>query len=464
MPTLEGVIFIPLALYFFFWRPRLLFPLLIVSTVFQASSVVSSGSVGIQPYYCVAVLFVIRFLGVKGQSKDGLLAGNSFSRIWIAFAIVSVVSAIVLPFMFQGIPVFDPRLGIDENFFQGPVPLHFQFGNIVQPAFLTLNVLVVIASTRPSLSIDSAHRMFMWSAYIVILVVLLEASCFWLGVPFPRTLLNNNPGYSLAEMTAGNMRPSGSFQEPSVAGAVLAALVAAFLWKYFDGETAILRAGIAGLACVLVASTSSLLAVVIVIVLLVVANPIVRLPWFIRVSRLRRICVFLVAAAVVALLMMIPTIRTIILSQTLEKGETSSALARFGADAFAFNLVLKTYGLGVGLGSNRPSSFVAALLSQVGVAGLALFFCAAWSTLWHLPKEHRWIGMAAMGLLLSMAFGVPDLSIPFLWILFALAAQSQAASRRWRTRDSLQPSAVCSRFLPPSLPNESSASVCDRAQ
>jgi hypothetical protein len=64
----------------------------------------------------------------------------------------------------------------------------------------------------------------------------------------------------------------------------------------------------------------------------------------------------------------------------------------------------------------------------VGIVGLLLFAWAAWKTLWPLPKEHRWIGMAALGLLLSMAFGLPDLSFPFMWILFALAAQSKAAN------------------------------------
>jgi hypothetical protein len=205
-------------------------------------------------------------------------------------------------------------------------------------------------------------------------------------------------------------------------------LVAVFLWKYFSCGVGILSAGIAGIACILAASTSSLAAVVIVFVLLVLANPVVRLPWFIRVGRLKRLSAILALVAASALLTIIPSIRSVFLSQTVEKIGSVSALSRFGADAYAFDLVLKTYGLGVGLGSNRPSSFVAALLSQVGVVGFVLFACAAWSTLWNLPKADRWIGMAALGLLLSMAFGLPDLSFPFLWILFALAAQSKAAS------------------------------------
>jgi hypothetical protein len=426
MPTLEGIIFIPLALCFFFLRPQLLFPLLIISTVFEASSVISSGTIGIQPYYCIAPLFIVRFLVVKTSNRKSVRGRYSFTRLWVGFAIVSVISALVLPFIFKGILVYDPRVNVDDNFLS-PAHLNLQMTNIVQSFFLVLNVLVVIASTRLAKSIDKAHRVFMWGAYVVILIVILQSLFFWLGLPFPIKLLNNNPGYALANINAATLRPNGSFTEPSMAGAALAAYVAAFLWNYFAGKENILRAGIAGVACLLVASTSALFAVLIVFAVLVLANPVVRLPWFIRIGRLKRLSFFFVSVAFLTLLLIIPSFRTVLLSQTVEKGESNSALVRFGADAFAFNLVLQTHGLGVGLGSNRPSGFLAALLSQVGVVGLALFICAAWTTLWPLPKEHRWIGMAALGLLLSMAFGLPDLSFPFLWILFALAAQSKAA-------------------------------------
>jgi hypothetical protein len=425
MPTLEGIVFIPLALYFFFFRPQLLFPLLIISTVFEASSVVSAGSIGIQPYYCIAPLFVMRFLVIKTPTRKTLWGDHTFTRLWMVFAAIAVISAIILPFIFRGTLVFDPRISVDDNFLS-PAHLSPQMTNMVQSVFLTLNVLVVIASTRLTKSIDKAHRVFMRGAYVVIAIVILQSLFFWLGLPFPIKLLNNNPGYTLANINASTLRPNGSFTEPSMAGSVLAAYVAAFLWKYFAGKENILRAAIAAMACLLVASTSSLIAVLVVFAVLVLANPVVRLPWFIRISRLKRLSVFFVAAACMTLFLIIPTFRTLLLSQTLEKGGSDSALVRFGADAFAFNLVLQTHGLGVGLGSNRPSSFLASLLSQVGVIGFVLFICAAWTTLWPLPKQDRWIGMAALGLLLSMAFGLPDLSFPYLWILFALAAQSKA--------------------------------------
>ncbi|MGA7158554.1 MAG: hypothetical protein WBY53_17035 [Acidobacteriaceae bacterium] len=425
MPTLEGIIFIPLALYFFFWRPDFLFPLLIMSTMFQASSVVSTGTVGIQPYYCIVPLYIIRFLPLRLGTKRYLRESDRSTRAWIAFALVSVISAFTLPFFFSGILVFDPRSSIDENFLF-PAPLHFQMENVVQSVFLILNVLMVVTSSREVRSTERAQRAFFWSAFFLTAFVIIQALFLWLGLPFPIKLFDNNPGYGVVNMISGSMRPNGTFTEPSMAGAVLAAFTAVFLWRYFARKSNIVRAGITLAACLLVASTSSLVAVLLVFVMLLIANPIFRFPWYIRVVRLKRFAIFFACLALASLSLLIPAVRTLLLSQTLGKEGSHSAIVRLGADAFAFNLFKETYGIGVGLGSNRPSSLAAAILSQVGFLGFVLFVRAAWKTLSPLRKEQRWIGMAAVALLLSMALGVPDLSFPFLWILFSLAAQSRA--------------------------------------
>jgi hypothetical protein len=268
MPTIEGIIFIPLALYFFFFRPQFLFPLLIISTVFEASSVVSAGSFGIQPYYCIAPLFVVRFLLVRIPTKRQFWVHRSFAKLWLMFAMVSVLSAMILPVLFRGILVFDPRISVDENFLS-PAHLSPQLGNIVQSAFLILNVLVVIASTRVPRSASKTHKAFMQGAYIVVAIVLIQSLFFWLALPFPTKLLNNNPGYTLANINASTLRPNGSFTEPSMAGAVIASYVAAFLWKYFAGRQNILPTAIALVACLLVASTSSFIAILIVFAFLI---------------------------------------------------------------------------------------------------------------------------------------------------------------------------------------------------
>lgn len=429
MPTIEGIVFIPTALYFFVFYPRLLFPLLVVSTAFQGSSVVSSGSFGIQPYYVIAALFVVRFLCCNVRSWGNLLRKYSFVQLWLLFAIFAVITAAILPFLFHGMPVFGPEQSIDDNFLN-PTTLHFQFANVVQSVFVVLNALVVIAATREGLQVPAAHKAFKWLSYIVVSVVLLQVLFFRAGLPFPQKLLVNNPGYGLVQMNAGQVRPAGTFTEPSMAGVMLAAILAAFLWKYFEGKSGITRCLLPAAAWLLVASSSSLLAVCIAAGILVLTHPVVRLPWFIRIATLKRLSVFFLLLLGLAFLMFIPSLRTILLAQTVEKSASNSALVRLGADAFSLQIAMHTYGLGVGLGSNRPSSLFASLLSQVGIVGLVLFILACARTLSGLPKEHRWIGIAGLTLLLAMGFGEPDLSFPALWIILALAAQSKASQRQ----------------------------------
>ncbi len=426
MPTLEGIVFVPLAIYYFLKRPDLLFPLLIVSAVFQASSIVSSGPIGLQPYYFVALLFILRFWLQSWTSPISLAAVRTPIRALALFGLVGVASAVILPMVFAGTPVYDPKNGIDAGYLQ-QAPLHLQMGNFAQAVFLIINILVVIAAGKQVGNVQKTHRAFTNALYITVFFVFIQFVFFELGINFPASLLNNNPGYGVVNLTATQIRPNGSFTEPSMAGAALACFAGAYLASYMAGKGSIIRGALAALACLLVGSSSSLLAVVLLVISLFVAYPIIRWPGYVNVHRFRRLAWFFGAVVVSTAILFVPSIQQMLISQTIGKGETWSALVRLGADAYAAGLALKTYGLGVGLGGNRPSSLVLSLLSQVGVVGLALFVYATMSAFLGLPREHRWIGWAGFSLLLAMAFGVPDISFPFVWAMLGLAVQSKAA-------------------------------------
>ncbi|WP_184619451.1 hypothetical protein [Thermosipho japonicus] len=57
----------------------------------------------------------------------------------------------------------------------------------------------------------------------------------------------------------------------------------------------------------------------------------------------------------------------------LNKPESGSFKIRIASDLHALEIFAKTFGLGVGLGSNRSSSFLPYLLSQLGIIGTILF-------------------------------------------------------------------------------------------
>ena len=65
-----------------------------------------------------------------------------------------------------------------------------------------------------------------------------------------------------------------------------------------------------------------------------------------------------------------------VITQTLSKSDSESYEERTQADHDSMALVLQTYGLGVGWGSNRSSSLVPGLIGNAGVPGLVLIVWA----------------------------------------------------------------------------------------
>src|ERR1700727_205610 len=116
MPTVIGIIFFCAAVYCFFLKQESLLGLLIVASFFGAASAINFGDRGIQPYYVVALFLIARgFLnlvaapGPKRSIPQGL---------WLLiFGAIAIASAFVLPVMFAGIPVYDPKIGIDDGLF-----------------------------------------------------------------------------------------------------------------------------------------------------------------------------------------------------------------------------------------------------------------------------------------------------------------------------------------------------------
>ena len=426
MPTIEGIIFVTLALYFFARHPDRLFPLLVISTVFQASSIISSGPVGIQPYYFVAFAFILNaFVRRPRMLIRNSRAATPFLAL-TAFLILGVTSALVLPILFAGVPVYDPHLSIDAGLLIRP-PLHLQMENLSQAVLLIINVLVVAAAAANTSSVELVHKAFLAALWLIVGIVLVQCIFFAAGIHFPDFIFANNPAYAVAAQSDQQFRPQGPFSEPSMAGAALAAYSGAFLAMYLDRRRGIAAGALASLTCLLVASSSALAALAAVVLLLAASQPLIRWPCYIRLDRVRRLSIFLITGVCCASLLLIPMIRSIMIAQTVNKSSSVSAVARFAADLYALNLVAGTHGLGVGLGSNRPSSFITSVLSQIGVAGSLLLLIVVIRAYSSIPRELRWIRWGGLGLMLSMCAGIPDLSYPLFWVMLAMAVQSKAS-------------------------------------
>ena len=87
----------------------------------------------------------------------------------------------------------------------------------------------------------------------------------------------------------------------------------------------------------------------------------------------------------------------------------------------ALEIVKETYGLGVGLGSNRASSFFASLVSNTGVLGALLFSGMLVTLLWRYFKAPKltdmqiFVAASLPTATLAMGLGIPDLNLPMYW-------------------------------------------------
>src|SRR5947209_1289730 len=192
MPTIIGVIFFCCGAYCFLFREESLLGLLIIAATFEAASAVNIGQRGIQPYYVVAAFIIGRALvnRVLGIRPDTVTP----QREWLlVFGAIAIASAFISPIIFAGIPIYDPKIGIDDGLFIRP-PLQFGLNNVIQAGYLTFHIATLFALSTIKFSAAKAQRAYIWAFYIEVLFVSAESFCQLAGISFPLWLVLNNPG------------------------------------------------------------------------------------------------------------------------------------------------------------------------------------------------------------------------------------------------------------------------------
>jgi len=119
-------------------------------------------------------------------------------------------------------------------------------------------------------------------------------------------------------------------------------------------------------------------------------------------------------------------INQIISNSILEKAGSSSFNIRISADIFSLNVLMDTFFMGAGLGSNRPSGFLAYILSNTGIIGLGLFLYMIFLMFSGYLKYRKY------DLFLDLTFSAfttcfiakciagPDLSTEYFWVFLGV--------------------------------------------
>lgn len=403
----------------------LLFYLPIIAAVFQATGMSVAGIFPLVPVVIFQALFVtLLFITLALRPSFQLssdLRDILFLLTW--FLLYSTVSAFVFPYIFEGLPVFNPRFGIDLQV-GNETPLVFSVSNIGQALYLFLNSLFLMGGLYliQGLERDRVLRVFLFSGLTVIFFAVYQKISQLTGIWFPYEIINSNDLYSqgYSQVLNDTQRVSSTFTEPSYAGNVLGTFYVYYLFLLYYGR---LRASnwflfIVYLLGTLITTSSIGYAQLIFGIGLV------------SVFSLRNPKRFFYAIILVLLVAGgLALNNDVMLALIVNKLDSASFINRFASDKYAFKLFFDTYGLGVGLGGNRPSSFLTYMLSNVGLIGSGLFLMfmlaivkPVFRNYSALAPEQKALFFGLLSHLFGKLLGVPDLNFWFFWVLLAVSA------------------------------------------
>jgi hypothetical protein len=388
--TLLGLMLVPLSL---FWanRPVRLLQLALIASVFEAAAaLILGGSFGLQPAMVPGLLFIAYMVTqyALGMRYPGERAAIQAMFPLLALLAYGVLSAWLLPSAFEGrIMVWPQRPDLLAG---GMVPLQFNSGNITQPLYLGLDVIftlcVAVFLTRREIVYQSIIAAYLLGGYVVVGLVLWQFASRIAGVPFPDDLLHSNPGWAIVQQSVGSVpRIQGPFSEPSALGGYMSGIAFCTLWLTIRGYRVMrpqLLFALSLASTLLSTSTTGIATLVFGIpVILALASVGGDRQAIGRIGKTVGSLVLVAAIAITPALILRPSLMTsvgVVVTATLNKGDSDSFNDRSAADAGALDAVSQTYGLGVGWGSYRSSSLIPGILANSGVFGLVMVLWQVW--------------------------------------------------------------------------------------
>ena len=448
-----GYILIPIGILLLLIRPYWLFGLVGVAAIFQAAAVMTLGSstssseaLPLTPYYFVLLLLLIAF--AQSTLRHFLHRLKSDRRYQLLFLLLlwAGLSSALLPHLFTGLPVFSPRAGLGTPLLS-LTPLHLQISNIAQTIYLFLNIYFLICMESSFNRADVIAIMFK-GIYIGLGLVLLIGFTmkFMPGeiVHIHGLLYSNLAASQTYTYMVYHNRIYSTFTEPSMLACYIAAICCSFAARIAFASRLTTLPLIALIASCLVllwtGSTTGYVAFLSGLFLLFLAVVV----WPLLHGRIR-----MSSLVVFGLLFLFGVISYIFLPAAIQryyfyrnflhKNRTLSAEYRFIADRYTLHIFSSTYGLGAGLGSDRPSSFLTYLLANLGLPGVVLIAALLGYTLYLVYQYYQAGGAGHNGLamtfwgftanLFGMLAALPDLNWSFLWIWWALLGAICMASQ-----------------------------------
>jgi hypothetical protein len=425
--------------------------LVLVSTVLQATAVFNVpigdaggkgvAAYGVSPYMLMAVVAGLVWL-FRSVLDRGIYLPKQIRwpfGLLASYAVVSCIGAFVLPKLFDGLPV---NLLLEMDGIIRLDPLHASMSNSVQAFNLCVHGVVLFFMMQASQRADGLRGIASGAAGALILVLCIgfyEQAAQLIGVSSLVPYLANNMGYSQAPAAETWIwfRIGLPFTEPSYASAYLAAtsiglwgvaLLGRGWWWAWVGATLSTIGLLNTLGATGLAAAGGAALVFVCGVIFNALRPHADLSIRLRAGVM---CFLLILASTWGAKVYQESIYKLRVDDMFSGLIVGKAKLKDGvrelSNKRALEIVKETYGLGVGLGSNRASSFFASLVSNTGVLGAALFCAMLVSLLWRyvrapaLTDMQIFVAVALPTATLAMGLGIPDLNLPMYWGFIFLA-------------------------------------------
>jgi hypothetical protein len=440
VPTLTTVPLMILLLWLWSRTGHRILPAVAFVSVFTAASALNLGSVGLACWlFTFASIAVARKL--TGAPRYQVMPGVNQAAVLAVsvFVVYAVVSGLVFPFLFAGVPVVRAA---DAQ------PLEWGMGNIAQVSYLAASFgLYLTAIGTPKAELDVALEWFLRGCVVAAAIAFYQLLNAIVHVPYPSDLFYSNPSFVIfpAYQMNGLWRLNGPFTEASDMAGYMMVGISLQGWILIHRKLTFGRVASFLMMVFALLMTQSSIGYFTVLLLSVVSVFVyVRYIW--RGGALSQIKLVLMLLAVGAVVLtclnhsVVEAVQKVITGTLFEKQNSESFRDRNLTHVAAMETFADTWYIGAGWGSARASGLIYVLLANTGVLGAFLFGCMLLSFTFPLfrgsARQRRDVPavqdtaegfslgailFALLMLLVTMLVAGSELGTPVLWILFGAA-------------------------------------------
>lgn len=351
---LWGLLWLLLAMVLFPFGYKPLVTLFSIATIFSAGKVFSIAGSDIPIFFTMELLVILRLiLPFNGNKVLSFYDYKSFITIFLIL-ILWIYSYLVAE-IFSGIKVFSSAMSMEDNFSVGGVPLHWGGGNINQLLLLSVHLFLSLIFYKRRSCID---KDFYYKTIIFTTIIFIVISLIWKFSPTLYSIIGsiifNNTNYAVNALFESRL--SGTFLEPSLAGLYISCFCLLFL---IDNRNYIKLISLIFIYLAILNLSSTLVISVAVsfLLFLILFHAKTRLD--IKVLW----CMSLILLSSIVLVFCYDYIQFYINTKSISQ----SGEVRSGANLNSINNFLKSYGLGLGLGSERTSSLFLTIFNNLGI-------------------------------------------------------------------------------------------------